>query len=123
MPHVSLEMTPAAGGNSSSSDSVSSSSAAASAAAVASTDTATSTTATSSGSKNGGGSSGGSGHGHSGAHEEQQASAFWLATCFTMLMGSGILFGMVRSRGLFSAFLRGVECQKENKKSVVITMA
>lgn len=34
------------------------------------------------------------GHGH-GVHEEQQASPFWLMTCFCMLMGSGVLFGMV----------------------------
>eukprot|EP00614_Pseudopedinella_elastica_P000330 CAMPEP_0172605538 /NCGR_PEP_ID=MMETSP1068-20121228/25784_1 /TAXON_ID=35684 /ORGANISM="Pseudopedinella elastica, Strain CCMP716" /LENGTH=486 /DNA_ID=CAMNT_0013407977 /DNA_START=86 /DNA_END=1546 /DNA_ORIENTATION=+ len=36
----------------------------------------------------------GGGHGH-GAMEEQQASPFWLAACFSMLMGSGVLFGMM----------------------------
>ena len=45
---------------------------------------------------------GGSGHGGHGGHggdhgkmEEQQASPFWLITCFCSLMGSGVLFGMV----------------------------
>mmetsp|Transcript_30415 Transcript_30415/g.61914 ORF Transcript_30415/g.61914 Transcript_30415/m.61914 type:complete len:460 (+) Transcript_30415:58-1437(+) len=37
---------------------------------------------------------GSNGNAHGGM-EEQQASPFWLATCFFSLMGSGVLFGMI----------------------------
>jgi hypothetical protein len=73
-PHVSIEMVSA--GGSSATDP------AAAATAVAATPAVKS--------------GGGGGHGHGGGNEEQQASPFWLAACFTMLMGSGIIFGMVR---------------------------